>query len=252
MAESWYESVVPAVKECVYPLQLAGTLQFAGHQQIVFQRKMTGLLLLDLLTEEIPFSSLAGLEICRQVTWRWSQQKQRKFRIVYIFIPYHQNPGNHFLIIVLLKVCKTFFPPSAINQKSKVTLSIKSFWTCINCLCCQQLPTAAENKSRKKVKLMFRNVPGVEGNSSSLFTISLQAAQFTLEWIAQHRIGPGLLCLHVQASSRSFSDEDVHIQDSEERWFGQPSLNQRESLRVYISSFIILQRCGCSHSALCE
>lgn len=49
-----------------------------------------------------------------------------------------------------------------------------------------------------------------------LFTISLQAAQFTLEWIAQHRIGPGLLCLHVQASSRSFSDEDVHIQDSEE------------------------------------
>lgn len=68
MAESWYESVVPAAKECVYPLQLAGTLQFAGHQQIAFQRKMTGLLLLDLLTEEIPFSSLAGLEICRQVT----------------------------------------------------------------------------------------------------------------------------------------------------------------------------------------
>lgn len=110
MAESWYESVVPAVKECVYPLHLAGTLQFAGHQQILFQRKMTGLLLLDLLTEEIPFSSLAGLEICRQVTWHWSQQKQRKFRIVYIFIPYHQIQEIIFLIIVLLKVCKTFFP----------------------------------------------------------------------------------------------------------------------------------------------
>lgn len=44
------------VKECVY--LLSGWLRHAGHQQIIFQRKATGLLLLEPLTEEIPFSRL--------------------------------------------------------------------------------------------------------------------------------------------------------------------------------------------------
>lgn len=37
-------------------------LWHTGHQQIIFQRKVTGLLFLDPLAEEIPFSTLTELE----------------------------------------------------------------------------------------------------------------------------------------------------------------------------------------------
>ena len=52
------KNVCVCVKEFVYLQEILGSLQRVGHHRIIFQWKVTGLLLLDPLTEEIPFSGL--------------------------------------------------------------------------------------------------------------------------------------------------------------------------------------------------